>query len=247
MKKLLFILLSVIYIIPLSAQTKEQADSAYAAEKYDEAITMYTAVLQEGIHADIYYNLGNCYYKTDRMAQAILNYERALLLEPGNSDIRFNLDLARTKTVDKIIPESEMFFITWGRNIVNLTGMDGWASIGVTAFILTCILLLLFFFSNRIVLKKTGFFTALFMLVVVILSNVFANIQHEKIYHRTGAIVISNSIVVKSTPNESGTDLFVLHEGTRIEIIDDSMKDWKEIKLADGKIGWMPTEAMEVI
>lgn len=247
MKKLLLILLSITYIFPLSAQTKEKADSAYATEKYDEAIAIYTDLLKGGAHADIYYNLGNCYYKTDQIALAILNYERAILLEPGNSDIRYNLDLAQTKTVDKIIPESEMFFITWGKNIVNLTGMDGWASIGVIAFIQTCILLLIFFFSKRIVLKKAGFFTALVMLVVVILSNVFAHIQHENISRRTGAIVMSNSVVVKSTPNESGTDLFVLHEGTRIEIIDDSMKDWKEIKLADGKIGWMPAETMEVI
>ena len=120
----------------LHAQDKVQADSAYAAEKYEEAIPIYTALLKEGEHADIYYNLGNCYYKTDRLALAILNYERAALLDPGSSDVRFNLELARSKTIDKITPESEMFFVTWYKNIIDMMSMDGWARTGIVAFVM---------------------------------------------------------------------------------------------------------------
>ena len=112
MRKLILICIGVMCMFSLHAQDKVQADSAYAAEKYEEAIPIYTALLKEGEHADIYYNLGNCYYKTDRLALAILNYERAALLDPGSSDVRFNLELARSKTIDKITPESEMFFVT---------------------------------------------------------------------------------------------------------------------------------------
>ena len=125
MRKLILICVGVMCMFSLHAQDKVQADSAYAAEKYKEAIPIYTALLKKGEHADIYYNLGNCYYKTDRLALAILNYERAALLDPGNSDVRFNLELARSKTIDKITPESEMFFVTWYKNVIDMMSMGG--------------------------------------------------------------------------------------------------------------------------
>ncbi len=231
----------------LWAHDKVAADSAYAMEEYDKAIAIYKSLLVQGVHADLYYNIGNCYYKTDSIARAILNYERALLLNPGDADIRFNLDLARTKVVDKIIPESEMFFITWGRNLIDLMSMDAWARMAIVAFVLACIFALCYFFGNQIILRKIGFFGAVLMLLMVILSNVFAQKQYEKLMGRKGAVVMDSSVTVKSTPNDSGTDLFVLHEGTKVEIIDDSMKEWKEIRLADGKIGWLPAKTMEVI
>lgn len=247
MRKTILTVCALLGMSALHAQTKAEADSAYAAEKYEQAIPIYEALLEKGEHADVYYNLGNCYYKTDRIAPAVLNYERAALLAPGNSDIRFNLELARSKTVDKITPQSEMFFITWYKNLVDMTGMDGWARIAVVAFVLACLLVLLYFLGNKVAWKKAGFFGALAMLAVAVLANVFAWTQHKELNERTGAVVMAGSVVVKSTPNESGTDLFVLHEGTRVEIIDDTMKDWKEIRLADGKVGWMPAKDMEVI
>ena len=246
-KLVLVIIAGIMGVWPVSAQTKAEADSAYAAGKYEEAISGYSALLKEGENAEIYYNLGNSFYKTDRIAPAILNYERALLLEPGSSDIRFNLELARSKTIDKITPESEMFFITWFKGMVDLMGMDGWALVGVVAFALLCVLVLLYLFANKVSLKKAGFFGALLMLVVAVLANVFAWMQHQDLNVRRGAVVMDSSVVVKGTPDASGTDLFVLHEGTRVDVIDDSMKDWKEIRLADGKVGWMPAKAMEVI
>lgn len=247
MKRFLLIVIACVGFLALHAQTKAEADSAYAAGRYGQAAKIYAAMLKKGVSSDLYYNLGNCYYKTENIAGAVLNYERALLLSPGDADVRFNLELARAKTVDKIVPESEMFFITWFRNLVNVTGMDGWARTGVITFVAACLLALLFLFGNKIVLKKVGFFGAVAMLLVTVLSNVFAWWQHERLNNRTGAVVMSTSVVVKSTPSHSGTDLFVLHEGTRVEVIDDSMKDWKEIRLADGKIGWMPVKDMEVI
>lgn len=245
--KLILICAGAICVLPLHAGKKLRADSAYTAGKYEEAIPVYAALLKQGEHADVYYNLGNCYYKTDRLALAILNYERAALLTPGNPDIRFNLELARSKTIDKITPESEIFFVTWYKSIIDMMSMDGWALTAVVAFVWACVLVLVFFLAKKVTWKKTGFFGALAMMAVVVLANVFAWAQHRKLNVRNGAVVMSSSVVVKSTPNASGTDLFVLHEGTRVEVIDSSMKDWKEIRLADGKVGWMPTEAMEVI
>lgn len=229
------------------AQSKASADSAYAQERYDEAIRLYTALLKSGESADIYYNIGNCYYKKDDMARAVLHYERAALLNPGDADIRFNLELARSKTIDKITPEHEMFFITWFRAGVDCAGADQWARLALCAFVLMLLSFALFLFASKVSWKKVGFFVALLLFLVVVASNVFAYMQKQQLTHRTGAVVMASSVVVKSTPNASGTDLFVLHEGTRVEVVDATMRDWAEIRLADGKIGWMPKAQMEII
>lgn len=226
---------------------KTVADSAYAAEDYDRAIALYVSLLRLGESADVHYNLGNCYFKTDSLARAILHYERAALLQPNKADILFNLEMARMNTIDKITPESEMFFVTWYNILIDKLSADAWAMTAVAAFALTCIFALLFFLGRSVGLKKFGFFGAVVMIIVVVLANVFARTQQKELDCRTGAIVMTSSVVVKSTPNESGTDLFVLHEGTRVEIVDNAMKEWKEIRIADGKIGWMPAKCMEVI
>ena len=232
----------------VSAATKAEADQAYQENKFTDAITAYEAILEtEGESADIYYNLGNCYYKTKNIAKAILNYERAWLLKPGDADIRFNLELARSKTVDQITPTSEVFIVTWIKNITNLMSEKEWGITAIISFLLLLIGLALYIFGNRIILKKIGFIAAAVFLIVCISANMFANGQKNKIVSRSGAIVMSPTITVKSTPNESGTDLFVLHEGTKVYIEDDSMKGWKEIRLEDGKEGWLPASAIEVI
>ena len=232
----------------VSAATKAEADQAYQENKFTDAITAYEAILEtEGESADIYYNLGNCYYKTKNIAKAVLNYERAWLLKPGDADIRFNLELARSKTIDQITPTSEVFIVTWIKNITNLMSEKEWGITAIISFLLLLIGLALYIFGNRIILKKIGFIAAAFFLIVCISANMFANGQKNKIVSRSGAIVMSPTITVKSTPNESGTDLFVLHEGTKVYIEDDSMKGWKEIRLEDGKEGWLPASAIEVI
>ena len=232
----------------VSAATKAEADQAYQENKFTDAITAYEAILEtEGESADIYYNLGNCYYKTKNIAKAVLNYERAWLLKPGDADIRFNLELARSKTVDQITPTSEVFIVTWIKNITNLMSEKEWGITAIISFLLLLIGLALYIFGNRIILKKIGFIAAAVFLIVCISANMFANGQKNKIVNRSGAIVMSPTITVKSTPNESGTDLFVLHEGTKVYIEDDSMKGWKEIRLEDGKEGWLPASAIEVI
>lgn len=247
MKKLLFIMTCLLAFVSVSAQTKAEADSAYAQEHYDQAITLYNKLLESGVSASVYYNLGNAYYRAGDMAHAILSYERAYLMEPGDKDIRFNLQLARTKTVDKITPESEMFFVTWFRQLVDLRSADQWGRAVIVCFALFVVSVLLYFFLGRLLWRKIGFVVAVCSLVLAVFFHVFAYQQQQKLLQRTHAIVMASSLTVKSTPSTSGTDLFVLHEGTKVQITDDTMKDWKEIKLADGKVGWVPVKTIERI
>ncbi|MBR0263372.1 MAG: BatD family protein [Prevotella sp.] len=236
-------------LLPLGAQavTKAEADSAYAQGHYQQAINDYQALLKQGASADLYYNLGNAYYRSENITQAVLNYERALLLSPGDRDIRFNLQLARSKTIDKIVPESEMFFITWYHALVNLMSVDGWARTAIFSLALVIVLSLVYLFSQPVWLRKIGFFGGITLLVVFVLANVFASQQKQSLIHRKGAIVMSPSVTVKSTPAANGTDLFILHEGTKVTITDGSMRDWKEIRLADGKEGWIESKKIELI
>lgn len=229
------------------AITKANADSAYARQQYQQAIKDYEELLHDGVSAELYYNLGNAYYRTDNITRAVLNYERALLLAPGDGDIRFNLQMARSKTIDKITPESEMFFVTWYHALVNIMSVDGWARTALVSFALAIVLALAYLFSARIWVRKVGFFGGLAFIAVFILANLFAYQQRQELVNRTGAIIISSAVPVKSTPSKSGTDLFILHEGTKVEITDGTMRGWKEIRVADGKEGWIETSKIEII
>ena len=229
------------------AVTKAEADSAYVRGEYQQAIRDYETLLKQGASADLYYNLGNAYYRTENITRAVLNYERALLLSPGDRDIRFNLQIAQAKTIDKIVPESEMFFFTWYKSLVNLMSVDAWARTALISLALVIILMLFYLFSERIWLRKIGFFGGFVLLVLFVLSNVFAWQQKQNLLFRKGAIVVTPSVAVKSTPAQNGTDLFILHEGTKVTITDSSMKDWKEIRIADGKEGWIESNQVEEI
>lgn len=259
MKKIFYIILLTAFSFVSYAQenvtqtihetiTKDVADSAYINNDFVSAIAMYETILQQdGESANIYYNLGNSYYKMDNIAKAILNYEKALLLNPGDGDIRFNLELAQSKTVDKVIPISEMFFVTWAKSFTNAMSENEWSKMGIIAFILSLCFLSLYFFGNKIILKKIGFISALFLLAICAIANVCASTQKKKIMKHEYAIIMAPSITVKSTPNDKGTDLFILHEGHKVMIKDDTMKEWKEIQLEDGNAGWVPVELIEII
>lgn len=241
--------LLLLLFLPLSghAVTKAEADSAYIRGQYQQAIKDYEMLLKQGASADLYYNLGNAYYRSENITRAVLNYERALLLSPGDRDVRFNLQIARAKTIDKIVPESEMFFFTWYRSLVSLMSVDAWAWTALIALALLIVLLLVYLFSERIWLRKVGFFGGFVLLILFALSNLFAWQQKQDLLFRKGAIVISPSVTVKSTPAKNGTDLFILHEGTKVSITDGTMKGWMGIRIADGKEGWIESNMIEEI
>ncbi|WP_294589744.1 tetratricopeptide repeat protein [uncultured Phocaeicola sp.] len=249
MKKLSIILVCLIgFFQMVHAATKAEADKAYQENRFEQAIKLYEEILAtEGESADIYYNLGNSYYKNKDIAKAVLNYERALLLNPGDADIRFNLDMARNKTTDQITPAHEIFIMTWINALVNLMSESAWASVGIVLFILFLIGAVFYIFGNRIFVKKIGFVGGVICLALSICANICASRQKGELIDRIGAIIMEPTVSIKSTPNESGTDLFVLHEGTKVFIEDNSMKEWKEVRLEDGNKGWVKTKSIELI
>ena len=247
MRQLVLIISLFYFTVASAAVTKADADSAYVEGNYQLAVALYDSLLSQGVDAGLYYNLGNAYYRLDDITHAVLNYERALQLSPGDADVRFNLQMARSKTIDKIIPESEMFFVTWYRQVVSLTSVDGWARMALASLALAVVLALLYLFAGPVWLRKVGFFGAFAVLLLFVLSNVFASSQKKDLENRKGAIIMESAVSVKSTPAKNGTDLFILHEGTKVTIIDNSMRDWKEVRVADGKQGWVGTKQIEVI
>lgn len=241
--------LMILMLMPLSANaiTKQNADDEYVKGNYQQAIKDYQEVLKTGVSSEIYYNLGNAYYRTDNITQALLAYERALQLSPGDNDIRFNLQYARSKTIDKITPETEMFFVTWYHSLVNFTSVDRWANTAIVSIVMALLLILVFLFAPQMWARKSGFYGSAAFLLLFAFANLFAFQQKHELETKQGAIVIAPTVNVKKTPAASGTDVFVIHEGTRVDITDRGMKQWRGIKLADGREGWLKTSQIEEI
>ena len=250
MMKRFFIFIAIsIATYTLSAQNilLTQANDAYAQGNFQAAADIYEELLKaNGESAAVYYNLGNCYYKLNKIAPSILNFERALLLEPGNADIRFNLEIAKTKAVDRIETIDDFFLTEWFRTVQNMLSTDAWSKFSITCFIFLIASLFLFFFSRRIFIKKSGFFIAMGLLILVVFGNCFAYNQKKKLTERNLAIIFTPTTTIKSSPDNSGTDLFNLHEGTKVRL-KNKLGAWNEIETADGNVGWIKSSEIEVI
>ena len=225
----------------------QKAADAYGAQQYSVAIALYDSIeAHEGVSAQLYYNRGNAFYKLGQYAPAILNYERALLLNPGDEDTRANLELANSKITDKIEVADKFFITEWARTVRDWCSSNTWAVVGIVSFLLFIVGLYLYVFMSDIRLRKTGFFVGLPMLFISIVANLCAVGQNNRRNAHDEAIVFASSVTVKSTPADSGTDLFILHEGTKV-ILQEQVGQWIEIRLADGNRGWLPVSAIEII
>lgn len=244
---LLFVILSLGFNLRAQDDIIKQAEAAYTSEDYSKAIELYENILLNyGDSYEIYYNLGNAYYKMGNIAPAILNYERALLINPGDGDVRFNREITKLRVVDKIEPLGEFFLVKWFHNVQNIFNVDTWAAIGITCFILFICCLVLFFFSKWMKVKKAGFYLGIILLAFVFFSNIFAWNQKKSLVNRNGAIIFVPTVTIKSSPDASGTDLFVLHEGTKV-FIKSTLGEWNEIELEDGNVGWINQKDIQKI
>ncbi|MBO6238925.1 MAG: tetratricopeptide repeat protein, partial [Bacteroidales bacterium] len=196
---------------------------------------------------ELYYNLGNACFKQDDIAHAILNYERALKLDPSYSDARYNLEFAQGFVQDKIEAVPEFFLEQWGRKACWLLPSDAWAALFLVLLAAALGCTLLFLLGGRSALRKTGFICGIVALVLSLLCLDFAFWQRTDYRKADGAVVTRPVTTVRSSPgSDAAKDLFVLHEGTKVKLLDE-VGSWRNIELADGRQGWMKTEDLEVI
>lgn len=224
-----------------------RANEFYKKEQYDTAIILYESILKSGLEApEVYFNLGNAYYKQKNIAEAILNYERAHRLAPNDDNINFNLQLAQTIIVDKINTLPEFFLKHWWRFFSELLSSDSWAVLSITLFIAALLFAILYLFTFRLWLKKLSFWLVFALITISIVCSINSYQLKTKSLSQTSAIVMTPSVTIKSSPDENGTELFVIHEGIKVWIID-KVDKWTKIKIADGNNGWLKDSDIEPI
>lgn len=248
----IFIFLFLLYTsISLAQSTVESASEAYRTEDYKKSIQLYEQVVAQQISegkesAEIYYNLGNAYFRNGETAKAILNYERALLLNPGDSDIRHNLRFARTRIEDKIDTSDSFFLTNWVNGFKNLFNSNTWASIAIVFFIVFLACIAAFLFVRRMWIRKTAFYAAIVIFAFLLVANVFAFSQKNSRINRNTGIVMAASASIMTSPDANSQELFRLHEGTKVKL-NKTDGNWIEIEIANGSVGWTSKENVEVI
>lgn len=221
-----------------------QANAAYNSGDYEDAVVLYQNILNTELESvPVYYNMGNAYYKMKEYPMAIYCYEKALKLDPSNEEVQTNLAIANLAIVDKIEPVPQSFIVRWWRSLRSMCSSDLWAWCSVAAFALLLVFAFMFFRSRRVGLRKLGFFMGLVFLAVFTLSVVFAAQLKQAAATQDQAIIMTPTVTAKSSPTETSVDLFVLHEGTKVTILQTS-NGWNKIRIANGSIGWLEAEDM---
>lgn len=224
-----------------------QANAAYSNGSYRQAADLYEAVLGRGVHsAKLYYNLGNSWFKQGRMGRAVLNYNRALLLDPTDEDTQYNLAMANVRIVDRIDTVPEFFLKTWLRNLGLSLGSDTWAVLGLVFLGLTFGAVLLWLLGRTLRMRKAGFYGGLAGAVLCLTCTCYAHFQRTRLLYGREAVVMNLMAPVKSSPGAGSKDIFVLHEGTKVRMLE-QLDGWTEIVLADGNKGWIVSNAIEAV
>lgn len=251
MKKHVIILFLILLTTPGFSQSPgavvDSANAAYTEGDYNQALSLYDSVYQMGYEsAALYYNLGNSYFKADDIANAILFYERALKLAPQDEDIKSNLEMARQLTLDKIEKVPELFYERWWQQMMNTFTMDGWAVLFVISLSVFFVALVFFILSKIVWVRKLSFYSGIIIFLIAGFSLIFSLKQQHEVVDDTDAIVFKPSVTVKASPDKKSVNLFVIHEGTKVYILD-KLGNWYEIKIDNGSVGWIPQETVEVI
>ncbi|KAB1068087.1 SH3 domain-containing protein [Tamlana haliotis] len=225
----------------------EKANRFYNDGKYAEAIDNYQAILESGVHsADLYFNLANANYKLNNIAPSIYYYEKALLLNPNDSDVKNNLAYAENMTVDAIDKVPEAGLSKFINNLTNKMTFDGWAITAVCLMFVFVILFLVYHFSYATTQKRLTFVGSLTVLAMICVTLTLAFHKYNLGKKDNPAIVFVQESKVKSTPNAKSEEAFRLHEGTKVQVIE-SYDDWQKIKLTDGKTGWVLTDDIKML
>lgn len=225
----------------------DSANVAYSKSEYVKAAKLYESIANIGLESpEVYFNLGNAYYKYNNLAFAILNYERAIKLKPDNEDFYFNLKLANQKTEDKIDAAPQFFLKHWKNALVDLMSEGSWSKFLLLLIIIALILIALYFTSSRRGLKQFYFFCGTILLVICIFTFFIAQNKYNRTKNSREAIITSAAITVTGSPSEKGTKLFILHEGTKVNITQED-EAWAEIYIANGNTGWIKKSELQKI
>jgi tetratricopeptide (TPR) repeat protein len=252
MKNLVLLLLCLVFFSSLLAADRigvlfQEANDAYQSSNYERAIALYDSIMVMGFEsAALYYNLGNAHYKIGNVSSAILNYERALKLNPGHKDASFNLRLANLNVVDNIEQIPDLLLRRWGKGLLNSQTSGQWAIVFVVFLWITLFAAGLLLYSNQLWGKRIAFISGIVTLVLTIVSLSLALSKRNLEIGANQAIIFSQNAYVKSAPDGQSTDLFILHEGVKVNVLEEEA-GWTRIQLADGKEGWIPADALERI
>lgn len=244
----LFILMSLFAFMGKAQESVdvwfEQANAAYNMGNYDSAKIVYEKILATDMESvPLYFNLGNAYYKMREYPMAIYCYEKALKLDPSNEEVQTNLAIANQAIVDKIEPVPQSFIVRGWRNVRASLSGDQWAWCSIVFFALLLVSLFLFLRSRKVGLRKLGFFAGMVFLMAFGLSVVFAAQLKHASETQDQAILMTPTVTVKSSPSVESVDLFVLHEGTKVSILE-TANGWCKIKIANGSVGWLTEDSM---
>ena len=248
--KLIIYILTIFIASTSIAQNEalfEQGNALYNDGKFNEAILKYESILDSKKHsAELYFNLGNAHYKLNNVAPSIYYFEKALLLKPDDKEILHNIAFARNMTVDDIDIVPDVGFSKLFKNLTNLMSFDNWAYISVATIFMFVIMYLLYYFSRQTRKKRLAFIGSSSFLVLTCVTLFFAFNKFSIDKNHNPAIVFSQEALVKSEPNLRSEESFRLHEGTKVQILD-TVKNWKKIKLSDGKTGWISSDNIKAL
>lgn len=235
----LFLIISLVNATNAVETILDSANNAYVHKDYGNALLYYQSILKTKMESsEIYYNIGNSYFKLNQITNAIYYYEKALILSPNDKDIKYNLNIAKQYTTDKIKTIKPFFLKNFYQNIISFFSVNQWANISLYCFISVLILILLFLFLRNIQLKKLFFWLGIILFIFSISSLIFSFSKKNNLSAHQTAIVFSPTINIKSSPDEQGTDLMIIHDGLKVTIID-SLQNWYNVTLPDGNEGWL--------
>lgn len=251
MKKTIFYIVAIMVAIwqPVYGNTDaiKKANELYAAGNFNEAAIAYENIIAEhGVAPELYYNLGNAYYKMNETGKSVLNYERAIRLRPGYKNAEINLEFAQARVIDNVVPTPSFFIKRWLSGLMKLLSSNQWFWIAASSFLATLAFVLLFVYGVSYFLRRFSFYTASVLGAIVLISLLFSSIRKNQMLHHDSAIIMTGSVTAKSSPDKSGTDLFQLHEGTKVEV-KSKLGEWTEIVLSNGNPGWVMNNTIEDI
>lgn len=240
-----------------ASELADKADKAYQDENYDEAIELYRqSIEQDGVSSDIYYNLGNAYYRCGDIAQAILYYERALRLDPSNADARANLEFVNARIVDKK-GETGSFLYNTIENLTNFMSSDSWALVALMFFVLTIVGVVAYIFSETVMIRKIGFFGGMLTLILSIASILFSIKAKSISTDKSNAIITAETTILSTVPRaplNHDEEAMLLHEGTRVRILrtigldsDSTSQRWHEVEVDNKHRAWINDADIEKI